>query len=172
MEIRPLLEGDDRSAFRSGDADPDRFFHQYAGQNQFRHHLGTTYVAVEGGRIVGYATIAAGHLEVADLPAAMRKGVPRYPLPILRLARLAVDERARDRGIGEDLLRGVFILALRMAEEYGCLGVVVDAKPKAVAFYSRFGFRDLEVEVGQISTHPRPQPMFLPIAEIQTALHG
>ena len=39
---------DDRTRFRSGDADLDRFFQAYAGQNQFRHHIGTTYVAVEG----------------------------------------------------------------------------------------------------------------------------
>ena len=48
MEIRALREEDDRAAFRSGDPDLDRFLHRYAGQNQFRHHVGTTYVAVEG----------------------------------------------------------------------------------------------------------------------------
>ena len=37
----------DRTSFRSGDADLDRFFHQFARQHQFRHHLGVTYVAVE-----------------------------------------------------------------------------------------------------------------------------
>jgi hypothetical protein len=47
MEIRALREGDDRSGFRSGDPDLDRFFLRFAGQNQFRHHVGVTHVAVE-----------------------------------------------------------------------------------------------------------------------------
>lgn len=46
MEIRPLHEGDDRSQFQSGDSDLDRFFQKFAGQNQFRHYLGVSYVAV------------------------------------------------------------------------------------------------------------------------------
>ena len=45
IDIRPLRRDDNRQAFSSGDADLDRFFHKYAGQNQFRLHIGTTYVA-------------------------------------------------------------------------------------------------------------------------------
>src|ERR1043165_7456855 len=135
MEIRALRESDTRAEFRSGDADLDRFLHKYAGQNQFRHHIGTTYVAVEGHRIAGYATVAPGHLEVEDFPATLRKKLPRYPLPILRLARLAVDESMRGQGLGKPLLRFVLRLSLRMAADFGCAGVVVDAKPGAVSFY-------------------------------------
>ena len=51
MEIRALRPGDDRSAFQSGDEALDRFFHRYAGQNQFRHYLGVTYVAVDRARL-------------------------------------------------------------------------------------------------------------------------
>jgi len=47
--VRRLSKADDRSQFRCGDADLDRFFHRYAGQNQFRHHNGTTFVAVRAG---------------------------------------------------------------------------------------------------------------------------
>jgi hypothetical protein len=47
IEIRLLREGENRSSFASGDEQLDLFFHRYAGQNQFRHHLGATYVAVE-----------------------------------------------------------------------------------------------------------------------------
>jgi hypothetical protein len=72
MEIRALREGDDRSQLRSGDPDLDRFFHKFAGQNQFKHYLGVTYVAVEVGRILGFATVAPGHVEVDGLPASMQ----------------------------------------------------------------------------------------------------
>src|SRR6266511_878312 len=100
MEIRVLRESDERARFRSGDADLDRFLVKYAGQNQFRHHIGTTYVAVEAGHILGYATVAAGNMEGDALPATARRTVPRYPLPVLRLARLAVDAAVQNRGVG------------------------------------------------------------------------
>jgi predicted N-acetyltransferase YhbS len=170
MEIRPLRETDDRTAFRSDEPDLDRFLAKYAGQNQFRHHIGTTYVAVDGGRIIGYATVAAGQVEGENLSSALRRKLPAYPLPVLRLARLAVDSTARDRGVGKALLRHTCLLALEMSERYGCVGIVVDAKPGAVEFYSRFGFSPLEVIEGHIESRPRPQPMFLPLGLVATAL--
>jgi hypothetical protein len=94
MEIRSLREGDDRSRFQSGDPDLDRFFRQFAGQNQFKHHIGVTYIAIDGGQILGFATIAPCHVEIEDLPVLARKKLLRYPLPVIRLARLAVDAPA------------------------------------------------------------------------------
>jgi ribosomal protein S18 acetylase RimI-like enzyme len=170
MEIRPLREGDDRSRFRSGDSDLDRFFREFAGQNQFRHHVGVTYVAAEERRILGFATVAPGHLEIDDLPVASRRKLPRYPLPILRLARLAVDVSARDRGLGEQLLRFVLGLAVRMSGDYGCVGVVVDAKPAAIDFYRKYGFQPLEVLEGQSDARPQPTAMFLSIRAIRRAV--
>ena len=169
MEIRILQASDDRSGFRSGDPDLDRFLQRYAGQNQFRHHLGSTYVAVDQGRILGYATVAPGQLEIDDLPAALRKKLPEYPVPVLRLARLAVDEAARGQGLGKELLRFVLQLATRLAKDYGCTGVLVDAKAEAVAFYGKLGFVPLEVLEGQSDARPAPIPMFLSVREIQAA---
>ena len=60
MEIRRLRPDDDRSRFRSGEHDLDRFFRAYAGQNQFRHHFGVTYVAVDDGDVLGFLTVAPG----------------------------------------------------------------------------------------------------------------
>lgn len=166
LEIRRLRPDDDRASFRSGDIELDRFFQRYAGQNQFRHHLGTTYVAVEEGAIVGFATVAPSEIALDDLPAARRKRLPRYPLPVLRLARLASDERARGRGVGSALLRAVLTLAHQLAADYGCLGVVVDAKADAVAFYERLGFFPLEVKAGQLGQRPEPTPMFIDLGAI------
>jgi predicted N-acetyltransferase YhbS len=169
MEIRPLRETDDRKAFRSGDPDLDRFFAKYAGQNQFRHHIGTTYVAVDQERIVGYATVAASQLEGESLPVATRRRLPSYPLPVLRLARLAVDSSVQGQGVGKALLRHAMLLGLKMSEEYGCIGIVLDAKPDAVAFYSRFGFSALEIVEGGLQSRPEPQPM-LPLELVAAAL--
>lgn len=170
VELRALQPSDDRQRFRSGDPQLDRFFHEFAGQNQFKHSLGTSYVAVEDRRVLGFATVAAGHVEIDGLPAAARKRFPRYPLPVLRLARLAVDERARGRGLGDALLRFVLGLALRMAQDYGCVGVVDDAKPEAVEFYRRYGFITIEALEGQSDARPQPTPMFLGVRAIEASL--
>lgn len=170
MKIRPPQEADDRSTFRSDDPDLDRFLAKYAGQNQFRHHLGTTYVAVDGNRVWGYATVAAAQLEFDELPVSLRRKLPRYPLPVLRLARLAVDQAARDRGIGRALVRHVFRLALSMAERFGCTGVVVDAKPDVVEYYRRFGFEPIALAEGQLGARPEPTPLFVPLDLIAAAI--
>ncbi len=166
IEVRKLRPEDDRAAFRSGNADLDRFFQRFAGQNQFKHHVGTTYVALDAGAIVGFATVAASAIEVKELPPARRRGLPAYPLPVLRLARLAVDERARGRGIGELLLKAVFVLTRKLASDYGCVGVVVDAKPEAVAFYERYGFFQFSVIAGELGDRPVPKTMFLEFGAI------
>ena len=116
-----------------------------------------------------YATITVGDLEIAGLPQAARKKLPRYPVPVLRLARLAVDQRAQGQGIGKLLLRCVFDLASKMSHEYGCIGVVVDAKDSAVSFYEALGFFELEVLEGHQQTRPQPKAMFLPLKEIEAA---
>lgn len=170
MEIRALREGDERSQFQSGVSELDRFFHQFAGQNQFKHHVGVTYVAVDRGRIFGFATIAPGHVEIEDLPVTARRKLPRYPLPVIRLARLAVDESAHGQGVGAQLLRFVLNLAVRLATDYGCIGVVVDAKPDAIAFYSKYGFIAVDTVEGQSDARPQPAAMFLSMSAIKAAV--
>ncbi len=166
ISIRRLKPEDDRSLFRSGNIELDRFFQRYAGQNQFRHHIGTTYVAVDDGTILGFTTVAPSEIAGDDVPETYRKRLPRYPLPVLRLARLATQESARGRGIGAALLRAVFTLAHKMAGDLGCVGVVVDAKPDAVAFYAKLGFLPLESRAGQLGDRPEPLPMFLELGAI------
>lgn len=169
MEIRALRPSDDRATFRSGDPDLDSFFQKYAAQNQFRHHIGTTYVAVEADRMLGFVTVAPGQIESERIPHALRRRLPRYPLPVLRVARLAVDSSVRSRGIGSALLRFALRLALRLGDEFGCAGVLVDAKPAAVEFYNRLGFMPLDLIEGESSVRPIPATMFLPLGEIRAA---
>lgn len=169
MEIRRLRPEDDRSRFRSGDDDLDRFFHRFAGQNQFRHYVGVTYVAVEKERIFGFVTVTASGLEGDDIPATLRGKLPSYPLPVLRLARLAVDEGARGQGLGKQLLRFTAGLTAKMATEYGSVGIVVDAKPQAIDFYARLGFVELAAVEGASDARPKPTPMFLAMRAIVAA---
>jgi len=160
IRVRRLQSDDVRSDFRSGNVDLDRFFQRYAGQNQFRHHIGATYVAVSEDRIAGFATVSSGEIVAENLPKS---------LPVLRLARLAVDQRFQGHGVGRLLLRSTFEVALEMRERAGCVGVVVDAKQEAVAFYTSLGFRPVDLIRGGLGDRPEPTVMFLPIRQIGAA---
>jgi hypothetical protein len=72
--------------------------------------------------------------------------------------------------LGEHLLRYALGLAVTMAEDHGCVGVAVDAKPGAEPFYARYGFRAIDLVEGLSETRPRPTPMFLPTSEILAAM--
>ncbi len=179
IHIRPLQPSDDRSQFRSGNIELDRFFVRYAGQNQFRHHIGTTYVAEHyvaenltapgTSQLLGFITVAAGEISVDQLGPQHRR-LPAYPLPVLRIARLAVDSRAQGQGIGKQLLAAMLRLALEMRQQFDCVGVLVDAKADAQAFYQQLGFTPLDAHRGTLGDRPTPTPMFLPLATIEKAL--
>jgi GNAT superfamily N-acetyltransferase len=113
--------------------------------------------------------VSVGSLERRTLPSArLRRRLPGYPLPVLRLARLAVDERAQRLGVGRALLRHVLDLALVQRDSLGCVGVVTDAKPDAVPFYSRYGFEPLE-GVREGALHGGATPLFLPLGSVEDA---
>ena len=170
LEIRLLRREDDRGAFSCGEPALDRFFQHYAGQNQFKLHLAATWVATRDQDILGFATVASGSLERRSVPdERLRRRLPDYPLPVLRLARLGVDRRAQGLGLGRALVRHVLRLALSQREQVGCVGVVTDAKPAAVAFCEGLGFTAL-AGVGEGLLHGDPTPMFLDISTIAAAV--
>jgi len=121
-------------------------------------------VAVEGETILGFVTVSPGSLDAADLPAG--RTTPPYPVPILRVARMAVDASARGLGLGKALLRFAIELAERMMTEFGCVGLVVDAKSGAEEFYRRHGFVPLDILEGTTAQRPEPTPMFLALGSI------
>lgn len=170
MRIRSLERSDVREGFRCGEPSLDVFLERYAWQNQTRHHLGVTYVAVDDDtrRVLGYFTLAAASISCdEDVP-----GVPGgyAEVPAIRVGRLAVDERVQGIGLGAELVRAALTIALAESERIGCAGVVVDAQPDAVAFYERYGFRALDVTVGAGAARPRPTVMWLSVAEVRRAI--
>ena len=170
VDVRPLSRSDDRGTFSCGDAALDRYFHHYAGQNQFKFHLSVTYVALHEARIVGFATVSSAALVRDDVPDGTWRGrLPAYPLPVLRLARLGVDREAQGRGLGLALTRFVLRLAVQQRDSLGCVGVVTDAKVGVTDFYARLGFIPLaSVREGRV--HGLPTPMFLDMATIVAAV--
>jgi GNAT superfamily N-acetyltransferase len=163
--ISPLQRSDDRSAFRSVNIDLERC----AGQHQFQHHLRRTYVAVTPEPVCGFVTISPGELTVESIPRSVRARLPAYPPPILRISRLAVNERDQGKGVGSLLLKAMFGLALDLRDRFGCMGVIVDAKPGAVGFYEGLGLMKLDVTSGDLGDRPEPIPMFLSAKEIARA---
>ncbi len=172
IEIRKLEKRDSRADFSSGDIEIDRFFIKYAGQNQFKHKIGVTYIAVETAtqKIAGYATVSSSSLNISQLEITEYKKLPKYPLPILRIARLGVDERYQKRGIGKMLLKKMLYLALELEKLAGCLGVFVDAKDSAVDFYKKFGFEIVPVKNGKLPVKPEQKLMYLSLKTIKKSL--
>lgn len=137
MDFRPLRKEDDRSRFSCGNADLDTFFRRFAGQNQFRHQIGVTYVLADAAGIAAFVTVAAHSLK---LPDGQRGSLPDYQLPVLLIARLSVHAAHAGKGLGKRLLRECCVLAVEQSERFGCVGLATEAKTEAVAFYERFGF--------------------------------
>lgn len=169
LEIRPLRRDDDRSRFTCGEPAIDRYFQHYAGQNQFKLHLTVHWVVVRDHEVLGFAAVSAGSLDRHSHPdSTARRRLPQYPLPVLRLARLGVEQRAQGAGLGRALVRHVLRRALAQRDLVGCVGVVTDAKPAAVAFYEGLGFQHLD-GVREGAVHGGAEPLFLDLRTIAAA---
>ena len=92
--------------------------------------------------------------------------MPPYPVPVLRLARLAVGLEDRGIGLGRQLLRFAIEMAEKMRDELGCVGIVVDAKPGATGFYREHGFIEIDLVQGVGPVRPAPVALFLPIGSV------
>jgi GNAT superfamily N-acetyltransferase len=126
--------------FSCGQPELDRFLARHALQAQ-QANSSQTYVAISDGEVIGFYTIVAGEVRHADAPQRVVKGMPRHPIPLLVLARLAVHAKAQGRGIGAGLLLDALGRTLQVAEMIGVRALAVHAKDdRAIAFYRHFGF--------------------------------
>lgn len=100
-----------------------------------------TYVVTDADRVVGYYSLTVGQIESDAAPERARRGMGRYPLPVVILARLAVATTHAGRGLGRGLLRDAVARTLALADQAGIRALVthpIDAE--AARFYERFGF--------------------------------
>lgn len=136
-----ILSNQDQSGFRSGVESLDRYFQDQAGQDM-RRKMTACYVLEEiaTGLIAGYYTLSAVDIPINEAPSDLAKRLPRYPsLPVVRLGRLAVDERFRGQKLGSALL--VNAASRAATSDVGMFAMIVDAKnDDAVAFYRYHGF--------------------------------
>lgn len=103
-----------------------------------------TWVLCRGRRVVGYYALAMGSIERTRAPSRLGRGQPD-PVPVLVLARLALDRAEQDTGLGGDLLLDALVRAVAGARQFGARAVVVDAiDGRASEFYRYHGFLPLE----------------------------
>jgi len=144
--IEPLQRDHDRARFSCGEPALDDYLARFARQNQ-ETGVARTLVAVndtEPTRVLGYYSLAVGAIDKANLPPAATRRFPNFPVPIARLARLAVDRSQQGKGLGEDLLLDALSRCLRVADDIGIAAVLIDAKhERAKAFYARYEFNAL-----------------------------
>jgi predicted GNAT family N-acyltransferase len=139
FRVVPLADAHDRTAFTCGVPALDRYFHHQVSQD-IRRRVASCFVAqTQEGVVAGYYTLASTSVALSDLPAAVAKKLPRYPLvPAVRMGRLAVGNPYRGTGLGAALLANALQRASRA--EIAAYALVVDAKDaQAAAFYTHHG---------------------------------
>ena len=135
----------DRKEFRCGKPSLDEFLRSLGGQYEKRR-LGRTYVAVlpNDRRVYGYYTLAAGSALIQHLPPKAARKLPKHPVPVVLLGRLAVDQAAQGRGLGARLLIDALRNCLTLSGSLGIYAVEVSAIDEgAKNFYLKYGFTPL-----------------------------
>ena len=142
FSIEVLQGSHDRSRFDCGSEALDRYIRRQASRDA-RRNVSRVFVALpeESNKVAGFYTLSAGSIERNALPEKQAKRLPRYPLPVTLLGRLAVDRRWSGQGLGSALLADVLRRVVRASAALAVYAVVVDAKDEqAQAFYEHFGF--------------------------------
>jgi GNAT superfamily N-acetyltransferase len=143
FRIRPLDAAVDTTAFSCGHSALDDYIRRYASQD-VKRHVARVFVAVpedEVNHLAGFYTLSAGSVSCSDLPTALARKLPRYPVPLALIGRLAVDEAFRGKGLGSILLADACQKVIQASAVLAVAGIIVDAKDEtAIAFYQHFGF--------------------------------
>lgn len=136
----PLRGKHDCGDFCCGDEDLDVWLHRYARHAEDAGSA-RTFVTTSAGRVVGYYALTVGQVGAAEATYRLLKGQPRgRPVPVLILARLAVDSGHQDQGVGRSLLQDAFLRCMAAAENVGARAIIAHAREEANSFYDRFGF--------------------------------
>ena len=127
-----------------------------------RADLARTYLALEAYTVVGYVSLTTGSVRHDEAPKRYTRGMPRYPIPTILIARLAVDKRHEGRQLGSRLLAEALRRAVDASDAAAARLVVVDAiDDRAATFYRNRGFIDLP---------ERPLSLYRKITDIRRSL--
>ena len=134
-----------RTEFSCGEPELNHYLSHYAGQHEKAGITRTFLVTTQDtDELVGYYSLSMGSIPRDNLPDNQKRRFPAFPIPVARLARLAVDQRYQGQGIGEFLFMAALEQCYRLSQNIGMVAVVVDAKhEQAALFYQRYGFESL-----------------------------
>lgn len=139
-QTEPLTRSHKVIDFNCGEPELDLYLKRFAINNQ-RKEISRTYVTVLGERVVGYYTLAFGAVRPDDSPDEIKAGLPKYEIPVMLLARLAVDKAEKGNGLGQALLRDAMLRTAQAADIAGLRAFLVHAKhDNARRYYEQFGF--------------------------------
>lgn len=142
METKPLDKLQGRSSFDCEVELLNDYLKKYALQNQKKDSSRTYVVADDDNRIIGYYTLVFGSVSADEATPEISSGVGKYPIPVILLARLAIDKTHKGKGLGKILMKDALLRAVQASEIAGLRAFLVHAKDEtAKAFYAKFGFQ-------------------------------
>lgn len=137
----PLRGKHDLDGFCCGEESLDGWLHRHSRHAEAAGSARTFVTTADGEKVVGYYALAIGQVEPSGATERMLKGQPaKSPIPVLVVARLAVDNAHQGKGIGRSLLQDALLRCATVAETVGVRAVVAHTKQGAAEFYDRFGF--------------------------------
>lgn len=161
FRIRSLDAAADVKAFHCGKEPLDRYIRNYATQDA-RRNVARVFIAApesDSRRLAGFFTLSAGSVGCGDLPETLARKLPRYPVPVALIGRLAVDFAYQKQGLGSILLADACLKVVQAGAVLAVAGIVVDAKDdEAAAFYRHFGFVPLPGQPGRLLLPARRFP--------------
>ena len=129
-------------SFSCGNKDLDNFFKKYAIGNDSNGY-GKTFIVRDKNELIGFFTLCSASIKFEEFPSDGTSKLPRYPIPCIRIARLAVQKRKQGNGFGKELLKFAFLRILNVSSTIGIRLIVVDAKETSTTFYEKYGFQKL-----------------------------
>lgn len=136
-----LTEAHDVSKFGCGKPPLNQYIKKYALINQEKDSSRTYVTVREEDRVVGYYTLSFGSISHEEATEKIKEEMPRYPIPIILFARLAVDVKEKGNRLGEGLLRDAMLRTIQAADIGGLRAMITHAKDvDAKGFYEKYGF--------------------------------
>ena len=125
--VRKLAASDAVESFDCGQSALNQFLQRFALVNQ-RSNSAQTYVSCHGGVVIGFYSLAVGSVEPSNAAPRVTKGSPQHPVPVMILARLAVDLQHQGAGLGKALLKDALMRTAQAADIAGIRALLVHAK--------------------------------------------
>ena len=146
--VEKLSASFDLTHFKSGKASLDEWLQKYALINQ-KSDSTQTYIVHRNHRIVGYYSLSASSIRTFDASNRAAAGQPKAgSIPVILLARLAVDAKEQGKGLGKALLKDALLRCEQAADSIGIRAVLVHAlDQEAKTFYQKYGFETSPVEM-------------------------